>query len=198
MIFIYYWLKQKHVLAGLLVVNVLGTVYGYYWYTRQLVDTPAQFWIFVPDSPTASLFFVVVLIAFLFKKHVPLFEALAAVTLFKYGVWAVGMNLAGGFVTGSLEWSNDLLIVSHSGMALEGLLYLPFYRFKMWHLAVASIWTLNDLMIDYVYGMSPRYPPLYNYEHMIGYLTFWLTLLSIFLVYFFAVRKNHPTLELFR
>lgn len=196
MISIYYWLKQRRVLVTLLVINVLGTAYGYYWYKWQLVDTPLKFWAFVPDSPTASLFFVVVLVAFLFKKHAPLFEALAAVTLFKYGVWAVGMNLAGGFVTGSLSWSNYLLIFSHSGMAVEGLLFLPFYRFKIWHLAIASIWILNDLMIDYVFGMMPRYPPLQGYEHIIGYLTFWLTLLSIFIVYYFAVRKNHPTLEL--
>lgn len=181
---------------ALLIINFLGTVYGYYWYKWQLVDTPLIFWAFVPDSPTASLFFVVVLIAFLCKKHAPLFEALAAVTLFKYGVWAVGMNIAGGFVSDSLEWSNYLLIFSHSGMALEGLLFAPFYRIKPWHLIVASIWVLHDLMIDYVFGMIPRYPVLYGYEHIIGYMTFWLTLLAIFIVYVLAVRKDHLTLQL--
>ncbi|HET7580590.1 MAG TPA: DUF1405 domain-containing protein [Bacillales bacterium] len=196
MVSIFYWLKQKQVLITLLVINVLGTAYGFYWYKWQLAETPPRFWAFVPDSPTASLFFVAVLIAFLLKKHLPLLEALAAVSLFKYGVWAVGMNIAGGFVTGSLTGTNCLLIFSHSGMALEGLLFMPFYRIKPWHLVIASIWVLHDLMIDYVFGMIPDYPVLYGYESIIGYWTFWLTLLSIYLTYLLAVRKNHLRLDL--
>ncbi|MFP3472625.1 DUF1405 domain-containing protein, partial [Micrococcus sp. SIMBA_144] len=65
---------------------------GYYWYGWQLADTEPIFLLFVPDSPTASLFFCFVLLAFLFKKNWPLMEGLAAVTLFKYGIWAVVMN----------------------------------------------------------------------------------------------------------
>lgn len=196
MIQLLYVLKQKWVIATLLVINGLGTIYGYVWYGWQLKDTPPKFLAFVPDSPTASLFFVFVLIAFLFKKHVPLIEAVAAVTLFKYGVWAVGMNFAGGMVSGSLTWDNYLLIFSHGCMAIEGLLYTPFYRLKPWHLVVAAIWILHDEIIDYVFGMMPRYPVLLGYEHMIAYLTFWLSLLAIYLVYLLAVRKNHLRLEL--
>lgn len=196
MIHLYYWLKQKHVLATLLIVNTLGTIYGYYWYKWQLIHTPPIFMPFVPDSPTASLFFVIVLSAFLLKKHAPLFEALAGVSLLKYGVWAVGMNLAGGFVTGSLNFNNYLLIFSHGSMALEGVLFAPFYRFKPWHLVVASVWILHDLMIDYVFGMMPDYPPLSGYIAIIGYFTFWLTLLSIYAIYLLALRKNRIRLEL--
>jgi uncharacterized membrane protein YpjA len=196
MIPLFYLLKQKWVLATLLVINGLGTIYGYVWYGWQLKDTPPKFLPFVPDSPTASLFFVFVLSAFLLKKHIPLIEAVAAVTLFKYGVWAVGMNLAGGIVSGSLTWDNYLLIFSHGCMAIEGLLFTPFYRLKPWHLIVAAIWTLHDEIIDYVFGMMPRYPVLHGYEHIIAYLTFWLSLLAIYLVYVLAVRKNHLHLEL--
>lgn len=39
-----------------LAINFLGTVYGYYWYLPQLLETPARFLIFVPDSPTATFF----------------------------------------------------------------------------------------------------------------------------------------------
>ncbi|HEU5138892.1 MAG TPA: DUF1405 domain-containing protein [Bacillales bacterium] len=193
---ILYWLKQKELLVILLIINGLGTIWGYQWYMWQLVETPPKFLLFVPDSPTASLFFVIVLIGFLSKKHFPLFEALAAVSLFKYGVWAVGMNIAGGFVTGSLHWANYLLILSHGGMALEGILYTPFYRMKPWHLAVAAIWVLHDVVIDYVFGMMPIYHAMDGYEQIVGYLTFWLSLVAIFLVYLLSVRKNHPSVEL--
>jgi uncharacterized membrane protein YpjA len=79
-------------LVLLLIINIFGTAFGYYWYGSQLKNTPAIFWAFVPDSPTASLFFVFVLLAFLLKRNFGLMEALAIITLFKYGIWAVVMN----------------------------------------------------------------------------------------------------------
>jgi uncharacterized membrane protein YpjA len=196
MIQLNYLLKQRWVLVSLLIINILGTIYGYIWYRYQLAETPPKFLIFVPDSPTASLFFVFVLIAFLMKKNVPLIEALAVVTLFKYGIWAVGMNLAGGLVSGSLNWINFMLIFSHFGMALEGLFYTPFYRFKAWHLAIAAVWTLHNDVIDYVFGMLPQYPSLFGYESIIGYWTFWLSIVSIFLGYYYVVRRNRNQLSL--
>ena len=45
----------------LLAVNILGTIYGYIWYMWQLEITDPMFIIFVPDSPTASLFFSIAL-----------------------------------------------------------------------------------------------------------------------------------------
>lgn len=193
---ILYSLKQKWMLVLLFVVNILGTAYGYIWYGWQLADTPVKFLAFVPDSPTASLFFSLVLLSFLFKKHIPLIEALAAVTLFKYGVWAVGMNVAGGLVSGNLSAANYMLMFSHGGMALEGLLYAAFYRIKPWHLLVAAIWVLHDVVIDYVFGMMPRYPVLAGYENIIGYFTFWLSVLSIFLIYMLTLRTKHKPLKL--
>ena len=90
---IQYLLATRYMLVLVLIVNFLGTVYGYYWYIPQLVETPAIFLAFVPDSPTASFFFLFVLLAFLMKRNAPYFEALALVTLIKYGLWAVGMNI---------------------------------------------------------------------------------------------------------
>ena len=42
-----------------------------------------------------------------------------------------------------------MLVFSHAGMAIQGLLYAPFYRFKVWHLIVTGIWTLHNDVIDY-------------------------------------------------
>lgn len=103
-----------------LAINFLGTVYGYYWYLPQLLETPARFLIFVPDSPTATFFFLFVLLAFLMKRNAPLFEALALVTLVKYGLWAVAMNLLVLAVTGDLPWEGYMLIASHFAMAVQG------------------------------------------------------------------------------
>lgn len=193
MSYLFLLLRQKSFIALLLVINVLGTIYGYMWYMPQLSVTPLRFLIFVPDSPTASLFFSVFLLLVLIDKRSPLIEALAVVTLFKYGVWAVVMNILTYYTSGSLSAASYMLIFSHAAMAIQGLLYLPYYRFKMKHLLITAVWTLHNDFIDYVFGMMPRYRSLDAYMPEIGYFTFWLSILTLVLVY---VLKNKKTLEL--
>lgn len=193
---IYPLLANRSFLFFLLLVNSAGTIYGYYWYGWQLADTPKIFLPFVPDSPTASLFFVIVLIAFLLKKNWPFVEALAIVTLFKYGIWAVVMNLLVYIVQGELDPAGYMLMASHFAMAIQGLLYAPFYRVRLRHLMIAAIWVLHDVVIDYVFFMMPSYSVLYQFIPKIGYFTFWLSIVSIGIAYYFAVRPSRFQLEI--
>jgi len=193
---IYPLLANRNILKLLLVINVVGTIYGYYWYGWQLKDTPAIFLPFVPDSPTASLFFVFVLIAFLLNRNWPLMESLAIVTLFKYGIWAVVMNLLVYKVNGYLQWEGYMLMVSHFAMAVQGLLYSPFYRIKAWHLIAAAIWTVHNDIIDYVFFMMPRYQDLEMFTPQIGYFTFWLSIFSLALAYYLCLRPSRFKLDL--
>jgi uncharacterized membrane protein YpjA len=183
-------LADRRVLVLLLGINVVGTIYGYYWYRYQLADTPLIFLPFVPDSPTASLFFVFVLLAFLVRKNWPFFEVLAISTLFKYGIWAVVMNGLVAIVNGGLDWTGYMLIASHLGMAIQGILYAPFYKIKKWHFAFAAIWLVHNEIIDYVFKMMPRYHDLDLYMSQIGYFTFWLSVISMAITYYFCMRKN--------
>ncbi|MES9685815.1 DUF1405 domain-containing protein, partial [Gottfriedia acidiceleris] len=187
---------QRWILWCVLLVNTFGTIYGFLWYGSQLLDTPLKYLIFVPDSPTASLFFMIVIFGFLIRRNYPLLEALAIVTLFKYGIWAVAMNLLELIVTGELSWQGYMLIASHFAMAVQGLLYSPFYRFKGWHLAVAAIWTFHNDVIDHLFNMMPRYGVLDVYKDNIGYFTFWLSVSSICISYYLVLRKKHYKTEL--
>ncbi|NTU25337.1 DUF1405 domain-containing protein [Bacillus tequilensis] len=191
-----YVLGQRPILILVLAVNFLGTVYGYYWYLPQLLETPARFLIFVPDSPTATFFFLFVLLAFILKRSAPLFEALALVTLVKYGLWAVAMNFLVLAVTGDLPWEGYMLIASHFAMAVQSVLYSPYFRFSFWHLAIAAVWTLHNDAIDYLFNMMPQYSMLSDYMTDIGYGTFWLSIFSIGLAYFLVVSKKQTKLEL--
>lgn len=183
-------LLDRRFLIFLLIVNLAGTIYGYIWYEPQLADTPAVFLPFVPDSPTASLFFTIFLLFLLIGKKVPYIEALAAMSMFKYGIWAVVMNvllLSSGY---ELNWQGYMLIASHGAMAVEALLYAPFYQLKLRHLGVASVWLLHNEIIDYVYGMMPVYGPLEPHMKEIGYFTFWLSIFSIFIIYRLTIGKK--------
>lgn len=190
----YYLITRKEILALLLIINILGTIYGYYWYGYQLEETPPIFLIFVPDSPTASLFFCFVLIAFLLKKNWPIFEALAIVTLVKYGIWAVVMNILTLTVTGELHWTGYMLMASHLAMAIQGILYAPYYRYNWIHIVIVAIWTLHNDIIDYLFLMYPRYTIIGDYLPQIGYFTFWLSIVCIWIAYYFGIHKPRKQL----
>lgn len=184
-------------IAALLIVNVLGTIYGYWWYKAQLEITPPVFLIFVPDSPTASLFFCIVLFLFLLKKNNGLIEALASVTLIKYGLWAVAMNISAGIAGAELSWQNYMLIASHFGMALQAVLFAPYYRIKNWQLIVVALWTVHNDIIDYVYGMYPWVSSaIVDSIAHIGYFTFWLSVFSVAVTWFLGAKKERTMYSL--
>lgn len=188
---IWYLLTHRSFLILLLIVNFLGTLYGYYWYKWQLEITDSIFYIFVPDSPTASLFFCFVLVAWIVGKSWPLMEVLALVTLVKYGLWADVMNIWTLIETGSIGWQGWMLVGSHFAMAAQAVIYLSKYTFKLWHVGVAAVWTLHNDVIDYVFGQMPMYRDLEAYTNYIGYFTFWLSVICISLAIFSVKQRNH-------
>ncbi|WP_125666137.1 DUF1405 domain-containing protein [Paenibacillus baekrokdamisoli] len=156
-------------LIVLFLVNALGTVYGYIWYWDQMQYTldhhPLWRVVFVPDSPTASLFFTLSLLYLLFPQFTksssvlrllrPIIEALAVVTSLKYGIWAVTMILAGAAQGDHLVWEHYMLIVSHLGMAIEGLLFVRFMVFGRLAAFFALLWLLLNDTVDYTFGVYP-------------------------------------------
>ncbi|WP_337103494.1 DUF1405 domain-containing protein [Paenibacillus sp. YIM B09110] len=152
----------------LFLVNLLGTVYGYIWYESQLIYTSENFdsWVlvFVPDSPTASLFFTLALLYLLFPPRSSsrlvtggrvIIEALAVVCSVKYGIWAVAMIEAGAWQGDQLEWTHYMLMASHLGMAVEALLYFRYMKAGFAALLVGTAWLLLNDTIDYTYEVFP-------------------------------------------
>jgi len=176
-------------------INFLGTVYGYQWYWRQMtytVDTmSAAFIPFVPDSPTASLFFTLTIVYLLIDSYrgnrVPerswlrgFIEAFAVITSFKYGIWAVVMIWAGAYQGSEIVWQDWMLTISHLGMAAEALLYLRLYTYRIWPIAVVAGWTLLNDYMDYVYGVFPWLPdPLMDDLSTVAAFTVELSFVSI-------------------
>ncbi|KEK22740.1 DUF1405 domain-containing protein [Bacillus gaemokensis] len=196
MAYLYAILRQRSVLLFLFIINILGTIYGFMWYGNQLKETPLIFWPFVPDSPIASLFFVLVLLAFLLNKNWGLIEALAITSLMKYGIWAIVVNGILFIVKGDLGFIGYMLVFFHFAMAIQGLLYVPFYRIKKWHYIVAGIWTLHNDVIDYLFWQMPRYGIMHLFVEQIGYFTFWLSIAVLAITYYYCLRRNRKQFSL--
>lgn len=183
-------INMRTFLILLFLINLFGTIYGYIWYEGQLSTTEPQFYIFVPDSPTASLFFTIALVGWIFGKHYKLMEALAVVTLIKYGVWAVVMNLLTFAENGELSRDGWMLVASHGLMAVQAILYASRYQYTYVHVIIAAVWTLHNDVIDYVFGQMPVYHVINNYPEKIGYFTFWLSIVCLAIATFFVKRRQ--------
>ena len=198
-------LTSRPFLWLLFVVNLLGTIYGYIWYGNQLVYTannhPLWQLIFVPDSPTASLFFTIVLLYLLFPPRQPsrlgrgirmLIEALAAATSVKYGIWAVAMIFAGYAQGNTLGWQDWMLVGSHLGMAAEVLLYVRFMTFGRVALVAAGGWLLLNDTLDYTYGIYPWLPRVLEDDlTAIQWFTIGLSVFSVLLVWLTWLARRH-------
>lgn len=182
-------LEDRRFLTLLFFINLGGTVYGYIWYESQLRITEPIFLLFVPDSPTASLFFTLAVAAWIWGRHWKLIEALALITLVKYGLWAVVMNIWTLVEVGTIGATGWMLVASHFLMAVQAILYLPKYAFGVWHIAIAAVWTLHNDVIDYVFGQMPIYGRIMEHIHVIGYFTFWLSIACIALAVYAWYRR---------
>ncbi|WP_379140463.1 DUF1405 domain-containing protein [Paenibacillus sp. sgz500992] len=194
--------KHRGVIWLLFIVNFFGTIYGYMWYGNQLEYTAANYpaWLlpFVPDSPTASLFFTAALLLLLYPPKSlkgtllrELIEALAVLTSVKYGIWAVSIIFAGGYQGDTVGWKDWMLVASHTGMAVEALIYARFFAFRRM-LPLALLWTLANDMVDYSIGIYPWLPSVLE-DDVIGvqYFTIGLTLLSAAAAWIFS-RRTRP------
>lgn len=152
-----YTLYQRSWLMMLLICNILGMIYGYIWYGEQLSHTPWHFKIFVPDSPTAILYLVISISLILIQKQNSIIDALAFVTLFKYGIWAVIMNILFIIEQGDITVNGLVLMFSHSIMAVQAIYFYPRFKRSMIGISVAMIWVFLNDYIDYFHLQFPYY-----------------------------------------
>jgi uncharacterized membrane protein YpjA len=136
-------------IAMLVLSNLAGTAYGYYYYQDDLVN--AADYLFRPDCPHYTLLMAVCSILIYSKRSVKWLNALTAFGLMKYGAWTVFVLsvFPDRFVM------VEPLLALHMGMALEGVLLLGYLPEKWYpYLGLIGWMFLNDVM-DYGYGYHP-------------------------------------------
>ncbi|OXM88045.1 hypothetical protein CF651_02830 [Paenibacillus rigui] len=154
-------------------VNFLGTIYGYIWYGKQLEFTAQKlsfaYLPFVPDSPTASLFFIGTLVYLLVDSYKGtqnpktswfrgFVEVFGVITSFKYGIWAVSMIWAAAYQGDGVSWQDWMLTISHLGMAAEAILYVSLYTYRKGAILAVASWAFANDYMDYGVGVFPWLP----------------------------------------
>lgn len=168
----------------IIVLNLIGTVYGYYWYEGQLAATPVVYWPFTPDCPEFAMFFAVVLIFYLYDRRLHNFEVLTFFGLIKYGTWTVFTIalyfMASGDITNFDEW---MLLISHVGMTIEGILYFKYLKLSKFNIFISLAWFLLSDYMDYAVGVYPYLPYQAHLPIVRAYAVISTVVIFIFLMY---------------
>lgn len=155
---------------ALMVPNLIGIVYGYYfYYSVGQFPNPAHpeyarawyWWPFIPDSPNAVVLMSLALLPYaFFRKRSKLLDAVAFTAMVYVGLWTTFLFLAYPDRMGTFHWQaalagtnpNPILFVSHMGMPLEALLLVRDLRRDAWTWWMAGGvlgWNVLNLLLDY-------------------------------------------------
>lgn len=170
------FLFKSWFIKSLILINFLGTVWGFWWYHLQLAETPLKWWIFVPDSPLSSGFFTVALLLYINNKKTKWFHLAACFLSIKYGVWAA-IVLSDFWLHGGVIKAQEIMLwISHASMAVEGLIYLFLVSPQKYSSIPFIIFTwLNDIA-DYFFSKHPYF--FYHGQERLGmFAAFSLSLL---------------------
>lgn len=142
-------------------VNLAGTAFGFWYYglrplplseplvAGQFSLEPVIMWPFVPDSPVATLFIGLSLIAWRLEWDAEWLHALAFFGCIKLGLWTPYVQLYVNGLGSTPLWLYHFLVWSHAAMALEAFLLHRYSEFPVWAVAVATVWYLSNDIVDY-------------------------------------------------
>lgn len=151
--------EDRRLWSLLLWVNLLGSLYGFYWYWPQLRVTPLWQWLIVPDSPGATFLFTLLLWAMLRGRRPHWLAALACVSLMKYGMWTAIVLPHHAIWAGSWLPEDIYLSLSHLGMWLQGLLFSLRYPVgRFWALIALAFMAFQDWIDYFVLSTHPTLP----------------------------------------
>ncbi len=142
-------------------VNLVGTVFGFWYYAGrplnaapplvegQLGAAPLSAWPLIPDSPVATAFIGLSLVAWKRGWTADTLHVLAFFGCIKLGLWTPFVQPVINGPEGIAAWLYYFLIVSHLGMAAEAFLIHRYARFTVPSVLVALVWYGGNDLVDY-------------------------------------------------
>lgn len=141
--------------------NLVGTLFGFWYYAGQPADlappllegqlgaAPLLAYPLIPDSPVATLFIGLSLIAWRLDWEADWLHMLAFFGCLKLGLWTPYIQLVVNGPAGIPIWLYWFLILSHLAMAVEAFLIHRYASFSVPAVAVALFWYGFNDVVDY-------------------------------------------------
>jgi uncharacterized membrane protein YpjA len=149
--------RYRLLILMVLLINLLGTFFGFLYYGYMFEIFPKTLWIFIPDSPGSTLLFAAALYFILIGKKKDVLSFLASVSVMKYGFWTMFTILfySDYFLSPSNLVFYYLMFFLHFGMFVEPVLVVHKIDFKKRYLIISAFWFLLNDYFDYVVGVNP-------------------------------------------
>jgi uncharacterized membrane protein YpjA len=140
------------------ITNLLGTAFGFWYYRAQFGETPTAMWPFLPDSPLATLLFALAVASWKLGKPRQWLMGLAFVGNIVLGAWTpfVLLTFRAEFPTPEPMW--QFLFWSHLAMVVQAFVLHRIGDFPPRAIAVAAIWYGTNLVVDYFVPVLGDHP----------------------------------------
>lgn len=146
-----------HLAWPIAVINLVGTAFGFWYYRFQFEMADPIAWVFVPDSPLATLFIAASLIAWRLDYHPDWLHTLAFFGCLKLGLWTPYVQLFLNDPTGIAAWLYYFLILSHLAMAVQAFLIHRYAAFSAGAVTFAVTWYWVNDIVDYFVRFAGDY-----------------------------------------
>jgi len=132
-------------------INLAGTAFGFWYYRFQFRTLPTEMWLFIPDSPGATLLIAAALAAWAVDRSSDTLAALAFFGNVKLGLWTpyVLAVFFPQFLANAGPVMYAFLFVSHLGMVVQAFVLHRITDFPLKAVGVATAWYTIDLLMDY-------------------------------------------------
>jgi len=142
-------------------VNLVGTLFGFWYYAGRPLDlspplvegqlgaAPVVAYPLIPDSPVATMFIGLSLVAWRLDLDAGPLHMLAFFGCIKLGLWTPFVQMVLNGPGGIAAWLYWFLILSHLAMAVEAFLIHRYAAFSVGSVAVALAWFGFNDVVDY-------------------------------------------------
>jgi len=132
-------------------INLAGTAFGFWYYRAQFAATPTKMWLFVPDSPMATLFIAGAFALWALGRANDTLATLAFFGNIKLGLWTpwVLVVFAEEFIAFTPLPLYGFLLVSHLAMVVQAFVLHRITDFPVRAVGLAVLWYTVDLTVDY-------------------------------------------------
>ncbi|MCC7352798.1 MAG: DUF1405 domain-containing protein [Anaerolineae bacterium] len=153
------WVLTPSIVALIVAIDLFSFVVGcIFWYGRQLPATPWWAWVFVPDCPLFALLGGIAIVGLLTGHRSSLFESIVAMGSLKYAIWTIVAWVLYYAEARTMPLVGVVMIVSHIGLAVQGLFILSFVRLDAVVALLSGAWFLLSDYMDYGLGFHPGVP----------------------------------------